>query len=75
MKYGKSWDGKGGREMKLSPKIKRGDIKRLPNKNGDDFIVKVMDVFDYEGERWAEVKPVEFDGFSREVKACMLFEI
>lgn len=60
--------------MKLQTKVKKGDIKRLPNKNGEDFIVEVLKVFNYEGERWAEVKPIEFEGFTREVKACMLFD-
>lgn len=60
--------------MKLRTNVKVGDVKRLPNKNGEDFIVKVINVFDYEGEEWAEVKPIDFNGISREIKACMLFD-
>lgn len=60
--------------MTLQTKIKVGDIKRLPNKNGEDFIVEVINIFDYDGEKYAEVKPIEFEGFSREVKTCMLFD-
>ena len=61
-------------KMKLKTKVNVGDIKRLPNPRGEDFIVRVLKVFDYEGEEWAEVKPVDFNGISREIKACMLFD-
>ena len=60
--------------MKLKTKVNVGDIKRLPNSRGEDFIVKVLSVFEYEGEQYAEVKPIDFDGFPREVKTCMLFD-
>lgn len=60
--------------MKLMTNISVGDIKRLPNPRGEDFIVEVLKVFEYENEKYAEVKPVDFDGVPREVKACMLFD-
>lgn len=60
--------------MILRTNIHVGDIKRLPNSRGEDFIVEVLKLFDYEGEQWAEVKPVDFNGFPREIKACMLFD-
>lgn len=60
--------------MKLKTNVNVGDIKRLPNSRGDDFIVEVLNVFEYENEEYAEVKPIDFDGFPREVKTCMLFD-
>ena len=56
-------------------KVKVGDIKRLPNKSGEDFIVKVINLFTYEGKEYAEVEPIEFKSFSREVPTYMLFNI
>ena len=58
----------------LITKIKEGDIKRLPNKRGADFTVKVVKVYECDGEQFAEVEPVGFNGAPREVKACMLFD-
>lgn len=60
--------------MKLKPKISVGDIKRIPNRRGEDFIVKVLKVFECDGEFYAEVEPVGFNGMPREVKAYMLFD-
>lgn len=60
--------------MALKTIINEGDIKRLPNPRGDDFIVEVLKVFTYKGEEYADVKPVDFDGCVREVKTCMLFD-
>lgn len=54
--------------------MKVGDIKKLANKRGEDFTVEVVNLFTYEGEEWAEVKPVGFNGFIREVKADMLYD-
>jgi hypothetical protein len=54
--------------------MKVGDIKKLPNKRGEDFTVEIVNLFTYEGEEWAEVKPVDFNGFTREVKVNMLYD-
>lgn len=55
--------------------MKVGDIKRMENKRGDDFIVEIVSLFTYDGEEWAEVKPVGFNGFNREVKTSLLLEV
>lgn len=52
-----------------------GDIKKLHNRFGKDFIVKIVDLFEYEGIEYAEVKPVEFDSFPREVPVSLLKEV
>ena len=53
--------------------IKKGDIKKLPNPNGEAFKVEVVNVFNYNKEEWAEVKPLEFNSFTREVKTSILY--
>lgn len=55
--------------------MKVGDIKLLPKNSGDGyFIVEVVNLFIDEGVEYAEVKPVEFNGFTREVKARRLVD-
>jgi hypothetical protein len=49
-----------------------GDIMKMDNSQGEDFTVKIVDVFVYEGVEYAEVEPVGFDGFTREVPTSKL---
>lgn len=56
-------------------KVNVGEVKRLPNKNGKDFLVKVINLFTYKGVEYAEVEPIEFKSFSREVPTNMLLNI
>lgn len=55
--------------------MKIGDIKKMDNPHGEDFTVKVLDLFKYEGIEYAEVEPVGFNGFSREVPITKLKEV
>ena len=52
-----------------------GDIKKMHNRHGDDFTVKIIDLFEYEGIEYAEVEPVGFNGFPREVSLAILKEV
>lgn len=53
-----------------------GEIKKIENSsNGEDFIVEIIDIFDCEGVKYAEVKSVEFDSFTREVPITKLKDI
>ena len=52
--------------------MKKDEIKKLNNSQGEDFTVKIVDVFEYEGVKYAEVQPVGFNGFNREVPITML---
>lgn len=54
--------------------MKIGDIKKLPNLRGEDFTVEIVDLYDCDGIEYAEVRPVGFNGFDREVPASMLKE-
>lgn len=49
-----------------------GDIKKMENPHGDDFTVKILDLFECEGIEYAEVEPVGFNGFTREVPTTRL---
>ena len=55
--------------------MKIGDIKKMDNPRGEDFTVKVINLFDYEGIEYAEVEPVGFNGFPREVPISRLKEV
>ncbi len=53
--------------------IKVGDIKRLPMNSGKGFfMVEVINLFTYEGVEYAEVRPTEFNSFTREVEVSRL---
>lgn len=54
-----------------------GDIKKLENKHGDDFIVKILDLVEDpdDGKIYAEVEPVEFKSITREVPIELLKEV
>ena len=55
-----------------------GDIKILPNSNGnEDFRVKVLNIFKDEetGVTYAEVEPTDFKTFSRKVPIDRLRDI
>lgn len=55
--------------------MKVGDIKILPKNSGDGyFIVEVVNLFTDEGVEYAEVKPVDFNGFTREVETSKLLD-
>ena len=48
----------------------------LPKNSGDGyFIVEVVNLFTDEGVEYAEVKPVEFNSYTREVKASKLLDV
>jgi hypothetical protein len=47
--------------------MKIGEIKKMENSQGEDFTVKIIDLFDVDGITYAEVEPVDFNGFPREV--------
>lgn len=55
--------------------MKVGDIKRMENKRGEDFIVEIVKLFAYEGVEYAEVRPVEFAGVNREVETSKLLDV
>lgn len=50
-----------------------GDIKKMNNPYGEDFTVRITSLFEYDGVEYAEVEPVGFNGFSREVEVSRLF--
>ena len=52
-----------------------GDIKKMTNPHGDDFTVKIVGLFETDGIRYAEVVPVDFYGFSREIPIERLKEV
>lgn len=52
--------------------MKVGDIKKMDNPRGEDFIVKIVDLYTVDGIEYAEVEPVEFESFRREVPASRL---
>lgn len=52
--------------------MKIGDIKKMNNPNGEDFTVKIIDLFECDGIEYAEVEPVGFNGFTREVPITKL---
>lgn len=49
-----------------------GDIKKMDNSQGEDFTVKIVDLFEDDGIEYAEVEPVGFNGFTREVPITKL---
>ena len=49
-----------------------GDIKKMNNPRGEDFTVRIINLFEYEGVEYAEVEPVGFNGFTREVPITLL---
>lgn len=51
-----------------------GDIKKMYNSQGEDFTVKIVNLFEYDGIIYAEVEPVGFNGFTREVPITKLKE-
>ena len=44
------------------------DIAILPNSRGEDFIVRILSIFSCDGIQYAEIEPVGFNGFIREVE-------
>ena len=52
--------------------MKIGDIVKMDNPYGDDFTVKILNIFEYDGIEYAEVEPVGFNGFTREVPITKL---
>ena len=52
--------------------MKIGDIKKMDNSQGEDFTVKIVDLFEDDGIKYAEVEPVGFNGFTREVPITKL---
>lgn len=55
--------------------MKIGDIKKMDNSQGEDFTVKILDLFECDGIKYAEVEPVGFNGFTREVPIERLKEV
>lgn len=55
--------------------MKIGDIKKMNNPHGEDFIVRIVNLFDDDGVKYAEVEPVEFNSFTREVPISHLKEV
>lgn len=55
--------------------MKVGDITKMTNPHGDDFTVKILDLFECDGIQYAEVEPVGFNGFTREVPIDRLKEV
>lgn len=49
-----------------------GDIKKMDNSQGEDFTVKIVALFEDDGIEYAEVEPVGFNGFTREVPITKL---
>ena len=49
-----------------------GEIKKMDNPRGEDFTVKVVNLFECDGIEYAEVEPVGFNGFPREVPITKL---
>ena len=49
-----------------------GEIKKMDNPHGEDFTVRILDIFVCDGIEYAEVEPVGFNGFSREVPTTKL---
>ena len=54
--------------------MKVGDIVKMENSQGEDFTVKILDLFEDDGIEYAEVEPVDFNGFTREVPITKLKE-
>lgn len=52
--------------------MKIGDIKKMDNSQGEDFTVKIVNLFEDDGIKYAEVEPVGFNGFTREVPITKL---
>ena len=52
--------------------MKVGEIKKMENTQGEDFTVRILEIFEYEGVEYAEVEPVDFNGFTREVPTSKL---
>lgn len=55
--------------------MKIGDIKKLPNLRGEDFTVEIVDLYEADGIEYAEVRPVGFSGFDREIPVALLKEV
>ena len=52
-----------------------GDIVKMDNPRGEDFTVKILDLFEDNGIPYAEVEPVDFKSFTREVPIDRLKEV
>jgi hypothetical protein len=59
-------------EIKEVKALSVGDVKKLDNPHGEDFTVKIVDLYTADGIEYAEVEPVDFEGFRREVPASRL---
>ena len=55
--------------------MKIGDIKKMDNPRGEDFTVKIINLFEDNSIKYAEVEPVDFTGPSREVPIERLKEL
>ena len=57
--------------------FENGDIVKLKNPHGEDFVVKIINSFcdyDGDGEMYYTVKPIDFEGFEREVKCELCYK-
>lgn len=52
--------------------MKVNDIAILPNSRGEDFTVRILSIFSYDGVKYVEIEPVDFNGFIREVETSRL---
>lgn len=70
------WDGENGSakliEIEEVKSLNVGDVKKMDNPHGEDFTVKIVDLYTADGIEYAEVEPVDFEGFRREVPASRL---
>lgn len=54
--------------------MKIGEIMKMDNSQGEDFTVKIINLFDCDGIEYAEVEPIGFNSFTREVPVTKLKE-
>ena len=52
-----------------------GKIVKMENSQGEDFTVKIVNLFEADGISYAEVEPVGFNGFTREVPIEKIREV
>ena len=74
------WSGKNGSAKliyieEVQNTLSVGKIVKLENSQGEDFTVKIVNLFEADGISYAEVEPVGFNGFTREVPIDKLKEV